>query len=296
MPTNSQTNSVTASPVQDDDKKSVPEMHVSDTTTCPEVNKKVMFAGPKINVTRETCKLSDEGSFSRCDDIGLSKDTLRVHVHDRSSSNLLQAKSSGPVGFSSSQQRAASGLSKQETHSLILLNKSQKEATTKEEEFLSSLLTPHHSQTKEGKGTFKDLYFPPLPPPDASLIMASLQPRRSLPHVTPTSSLLSSQLNILGSLPEDGTTSPRNTCTSQETKSSEKIPAPPDLPTKLPPSSPDHSALNIGSQSRKRLAGQESQTKFKMTNSKEKLLQATLTREKCCPTGTCIHIHAVMMC
>lgn len=150
----------------------------------------------------------------------------------------------------------------------------------KEDEFLSSLVTPLHSHTKNGKGIFEDLYLPPLPAPDSSNILAPLPSKTSLSQVS-----LSSNRDVLESVPEGEEKSPRNT--GQAAKSSETIPSASDLSAK-PPSSPGHSLT--GSQSKKKLTSQESSARVKKGNSKttepskEKLFQGT--REKYCPTGT----------
>ena len=225
------------------------------------------------------CKLTTVESSSQCS----VNSQVTLNAQDSSSNNLLHAKSLGSVGVPPRPLGALPELSKQETQSLVLSNKSQ-DSATKENDFLSSLVTPHRSHTKEGIGIFEDLYLPPLPTPDMSQMLAPLPTKTSLPQITSNSSLLGSHIDTLGSVLEEEQAS-----SNQETKSSEMRLSTSDLPTKQQPSgSPGHSLAS--SQSRKKLYGQESLNKMKRNNSKaielskEKLLQ--VTREKYCPTGT----------
>lgn len=201
-----------------------------------------------------------------------------LSARDPGSNDLLHAKSFGSFGAPSSHsQRTLPELSKQETHSLVLSNKSL-ESASKSDDFLSGLVIPHKSHTKEGKATFEDLYLPPLTPPDLSQILAAKTPNPS------NGSILGSRMDALGSVLEEEPAS-----SGQDSKSSEVTLSVSDLTMKQKPlGSPGHPLTT--SNSRKKLHGQDSATKMRrigsktMELSKEKLLQAT--REKYCPTGT----------
>ena len=272
MPLNSDSNSsseITPIPIHGEDP---------DTRKTPDKSKRITFAIPESSVSGDTGDPPVEEPTSKCDTNNEAcKDALTVKDHG--SINPLHAKSSGFIGFSQNHRKELIGdLSKQGTHSLLLTNKSQTSAA-EEDGFLSSLITPLHSHTKEGKGVFEDLYLPPLPPPDMSHIIAPLPSKSSPRQVTSTTS---SNCDTLGVVPEDGETTPRNT--SQATNSSESISAASDLPTKSP-SSPGHS------QSRKKPTSHESSARLRKGNSKtlelskDKLFRPP--REKYCPTGTC---------
>ena len=228
------------------------------------------------SISGEICKLTIEEQFSVNGQISLN-------AQDPSSNNLLHAKSVGSFGSPSHPQQTLPELSKQETQSLVL----SKESASKVDDFLSGLVTPHRSHTKDGKGVFEDLYLPPLPPPDVSQILATVPSKTPVPVNSSSSSILGNRMDTLGSVLEEEPAS------SQDTKSSEVTVSISDLTVKQKPlGSPGHSLTT--SNSRKKLYGQDSVTKMKrgsskiMELSKEKLLQGT--REKYCPTGTCMHM------
>lgn len=228
-----------------------------------------MFDFPRMTHNRDTDKLPTEGSLAKHGITNeISKGTLAVD--DSRGGNVLHAKSSGSVGILPHRSTELGGLSKQETHSLVLSNKSQ-DGANKEDEFLSSLVMPFQSHTKEGKGSFEGLYLPPLPAFDISNISATLSSKTTLSHISSNGSLLSSNRDTLGRVPEGEVGSFAPT-----TQSSETVPSASDLPI-------------TASQSRKKLTGQESLVKIRKSNSKtfelskEKLTQAP--REKYCPTG-----------
>lgn len=253
-----------------------------DPDTCatknPDKRKTISFAIPESSTSEDAVNVKVTESTTKSNVIkDGSRDALAADAHG--STNRLHAKSFGSIGLSPHHRRQFGELCKQETQSLVLSNKSQ-ETAMKEDEFLSSLVTPLHSHTKNGKGIFEDLYLPPLPAPDSSNILAPLPSKTSLSQVS-----LSSNRDVLESVPEGEEKSPRNT--GQAAKSSETIPSASDSSAK-PPSSPGHSLT--GSQSKKKLTSQESSARVKKGNSKttepskEKLFQGT--REKYCPTGT----------
>ena len=167
----------------------------------------------------------------------------------------------------------------------MLSNKSQ-ESASKVDDFLSGLVTPHCSHTKDGKGVFEDLYLPPLPPPDVSQILAAVPSKTPVPVNSSSSSILGNRMDTLGSVLEEEPAS-----SSQDTKSSEVTLSISDLTMKQKPLGPPGHSLTT-SNSRKKLYGQDSVTKMRRSNSKvmelskEKLLQGT--REKYCPTGMCM--------
>ena len=210
------------------------------------------------------------------------KDTLTLH--DAASANLLHAKSSGAIGLSPLQGQKhlqVGNISGPETHSLVLSSKPQ-EDPTQEDDFLSSLVAPCRLHTKEGKGAFRDLYFPPLPAPDISQVVTPLQSKLSLSQVASNISVLCSSHNALGSVQEDEASSSLSG-TNQEAKTSDSETGP-TISAATSPSSPGHSLRG----SRKKLTGQDSLTKVRKSNSKimelakDKFLN---TREKYCPTG-----------
>ena len=225
--------------------------------------------------------------------LAIEKPSIQFSVNSQTSldaqdpsNNLLHAKSVGSLGAPSHpQQTLPQHLSKQETQSLVLSKESQ-ESASKVDNILSDLLTPQRSHTKEGKGTFEDLYLPPLSPPDISQILSSTVPSKTpVLANSSNSSILGNRLDTLGSVLEEEQAS-----YIQDPKSSEATLSNSDLSTKPKPlGSPGHSLT--ASNSRKKLYGQDSVTKMRrnvskvnMELSKEKLLQGT--REKYCPTGT----------
>ena len=252
----------------------------SSITTDPyKKEKEIVSTGPSDSISGEVCKITiDEPpiQFSVDNQTSLS-------AQDPSSNGLLHAKSFGSFGApSSNSQRTLPELSKQETHSLVLSNKSQ-ESASKSDDFLSGLVVPHKSHAKEGKGTFNDLYLPPLILPDMSQILASGPSKTPIPMNSSNGSILGNCMDALGSVLEEETAS-----SSQDSKSSEVTLSVADLTMKQKTlGSPGHPLTT--SNSRKKLHGQDSATKMRrigskiMELSKEKLLQAT--REKNCPTG-----------
>lgn len=239
-------------------------------TACPGKNKKSTFSN---NICRDTT----EESSSKCISSTKVKDILILD--NTGSSNPLHAKSSESLGHSQLHQRELGELSKLESRSLVLSSKSQNTAD-KEGEFLSSLITPLHSNIKEGKGIFEDLYFPPLPAPDHSQILGRSPSRTTaLPQIPSNNGLLNNGHDNLAIVQEDEESS-----SAQEMQSFVTLPSASELPMKVQPSSSGHSLST--SQSRKKLMGQESLSKvtYRKSNSKEKFIHAP--REKYCPIGT----------
>lgn len=249
----------------------------SSITTDPD--KRDRATTPRNSISEEMCKLTVEESTSHH---GVNGQTC-LNAQDPSHDNALFAKSMGSLGVPSHPQRALPELSKQETQSLVLSNKSQ-DSASKVDDFLSSLVIPHRCHTMQGKGSFEDLYLPPLPAPGMSQVLAAAVPSKTpIPVNSSSSSTVGNHMDILGSVLEEEPAS-----SSQDSKSSEMTLSVSDLATKQKPlGSPGHSLTT--SNSRKKLYGQDSVTKMKknsskvMELSKEKLHQ--VTREKYCPTG-----------
>lgn len=243
--------------------------------------KEIVSTGPSDSTSGEVCKvIIDEPPIQFSVD---NQTSLSTSAQDPNSNGLLHAKSFGSFGAPSSHlQRTLPELSKQETHSLVLSNKSQ-ESASKSDDFLSGLVIPHKSHAKEGKGTFNDLYLPPLTLPDMSQILASGPSKTPIPMNSSNGSILGNRMDALGSVLEEEPAS-----SSRDSKSSEVTLSVADLTVKQKPlGSPGYPLTT--SNSRKKLHGQDSATKMRrigskiMELSKEKLLQAT--REKYCPTG-----------
>ena len=232
---------------------------------------------PQCNLDKKVSTVAAEHSDST------AMQTLSVNVTDSDSGNLLHAKSSGSIGISplQGQKQMLGDLSKPETHSLVLSNKSKEGHS--QDDFHSSLIAPCNANTEEGRGVFEDLYFPPLPPPDISQLAAPFQSKLSLPQINSNSSLLSSSQNALGIVAEDEESSTSDT--NHEVDKSLDSETVPDTLTKTSPSSPGHSHGG----NRRRLAGQDSLIRIKKSNSKimdlakDKFLNST--RENYCPTG-----------
>lgn len=230
----------------------------------------------KSTLDNDICRDTAEESSPNCLSITeVSKDNM-LTIDNAGSSNPLHAKSDY-LGHSPLCQRELSELSKLESRSLVLSNKSQGTAD-KDGEFLSSLVTPLQSCTKQGEGVFEDLYFPPLPAPDLSQILGrSPSGTTALPKVTSNGSLLNNSRDNLAIVQEDEQDSP-----AQGTQNFMSLPSSSELP-KPQPSSTGHSLTT--SQSRKKLVGQESLPRVtsRKVNSKEKFIH--VPREKYCPTG-----------
>ena len=238
-----------------------------------------MSAGLSNGISGEMCKLTiEEPSIQPSVNSHIS-----LNAQDSSSNNLLYAKSMGSFGAPPHPQQTLPELSKQETQSLVFSNRSQ-DSASKVDDFLSGLVTPQRSHTKDGKGMFEDLYLPPLSPPDTSQILATMSSKTPIPVNSSNSSILGNRVDTtLGSVLEEEQAS-----SGQDTKNSDVTLSISDLSMKQKSSgSPGHSLTT--SNSRKKLYGQDSVTKMKrnsskiMELSKEKLLQAT--REKYCPAG-----------
>ena len=261
-------------------------------------DKQTVSTRPEFSVSEELCEPLVEESSSQCCVNSLTS----FNAKDSSNHSILQAKSMGSFGPGalSHPQNTLPELTRQETRSLVLSNKSQ-DSASQQDDFLSSLVTPHHSQTKEGKGMFVNLYLPPLPHPDASQNVpgAALQSKTPIPlYAASNSSTVNNRMDTLGSLLEEEPT-PSNS--GQETKTSEVTLSVSELaPKQKPSSSPRH--LPTNAHSRKKLYGQDTLNKLKRVSSKglelsskEKSLQAP--REKYCPTGTCtcylMHVQSI---
>lgn len=239
----------------------------------------ILSTGPSDSISGEVCKVTIEEpsiKFSVDNQTSLS-------ARDPSSNSLLHAKSIGSFGAPSSHiQQTLPELSKQETHSLVLSNKSQ-DSASKSNDLLSGLVVPHRSHTKEGKGIFEDLYLPPLAPPDLSQILAAGPSKTPIPVNSSNSGILGNHMDTLGSVLEEEPAS-----SSQDNKSSDITLSISDLSMKQKPLGSPGDSLTT-SNSRKKLHGQDSVTKMRrasskiMELSKVKLLQAT--REKYCPIG-----------
>lgn len=244
-----------------------------DANGCPEKNK-------ISTLDNDSCRDTAEKTSSNCISITeVSKDNVMLTIDNAGSSNPLHTKSSEYLGHSPLHQRELGELSKLESHSLVLSNKSQ-DTADKDGEFLSSLVTPLHSSTEQGKGIFEDLYFPPLPAPDLSQILSRSSSRTTVvPQVLANGSLLNNSRDNLAIVQENEEGS-----SAQGTQNFVSLPSASELPMKSQPSSTGHS---LTSQSRKKLVGQESLPRVtsRKSNSKEKFIHAP--REKYCPTGTC---------
>ena len=246
-------------------KKSFSDSNIDqDANGCPEKNEKSTLDS---DISRDTAEQSSSNCISSTEDM--------LTIDNAGSSNPLHAKSSEYLGHFPLRQKELGELFKLESRSLVLSNKSQ-DTADRDGEFLSSLVTPLHSSTKQGKGIFEDLYFPPLPTPDLSQILGRSPSRTTaLPQLPSNESLLN---NSRGNLDEEGSS-------AQGTQKFVSLPSASELPMKPQPSSTGHSLGT--SQSRKKLVGQESLPRVacRKSNSKEKFIHAP--REKYCPTGTC---------
>ena len=245
-------------------------------------DKGTISTAPSNNISGEMCKLTVEESSSQLS----ANSRSSLDAQDSSSTNMLHAKSLGSLGVPSLPQKSKPELSSQETRSLVLSNKSQ-DSALKVDDFLSSLVTPHHSHTKEGQGIFQDLYLPPLPAPDMSQIFVASKTPAPGSVNSLNNSILSSRVGTLGSVIEE-----ESTASSGDNKSSEVTLSVSEFTARQKPLDSAGHQLTT-SNSRKKLVGQDSLTKMKRSNSKamdlskDKLLQAT--REKYCPTGMYKH-------